>query len=320
MINRKILLILSIFMILVLGVVGCSFDGNDADTTAADSGGEQETITIKHMLGEATLERNPENIVVFDYAILDTLDELGIEIRGLPKANIPDYLKKFNTDEYEDIGTLFEPNFEKIFELEPDVIFISGRQAEVYEELAKIAPTIYLETDGADYMNSMTHNLNIIGNIFDRKDFIEDKLAKINKEIEHISDMAEERDSNALIVLANDGAISAYGEGSRFGIIHKEFGFEPIDKAIEVSNHGQNITFEYILEKDPEYIFVVDRAATTGGSLSAEQIFDNEIIKQTRAYSDNKIIYLSSQVWYVASGGLRGTSIMIEDIRGALDR
>ena len=112
--------------------------------------------------------------------------------------------------------------------------------------------------------------------------------------------------------------MSAYGEGSRFGIIHKEFGFTPVDKEIQVSNHGQSITFEYILEKNPDYIFVIDRAATTGGSISVEQIFDNDIIKQTDAYKNGNIVYLASQVWYVASGGLTGTMIMIEDVSKGL--
>ena len=106
--------------------------------------------------------------------------------------------------------------------------------------------------------------------------------------------------------------------GSRFGVIHNEFGFTPVDPDIEVVKHGQSITFEYILEKNPDYLFVIDRAATTGGNVTAEQIFDNDLIKQTEAYKNGRIVYLTFQIWYVASGGLQGTMIMIEDISSAL--
>lgn len=320
--RRKITILITIFTIFVLAVTGCSSKNQEVNTETSEPQAEleNETITIEHSLGEAMVKKNPKNIIVFDYATLDTLDKMGVEIKGLPKSNIPTFLEQFNDDKYEDVGTLFEPNFEKIFELEPDVIFVSGRQAEVYDELAKIAPTIYLEVDGANYLDSVTKNLNILGDIFDKKDFVEKELAELNKEVEEINTKVKEIGGNALVVLANDGAISAYGEGSRFGIVHKEFGFEPVDKNIEVSKHGQNITFEYILEKNPDYIFVIDRAATTGGSVSAEQVFDNEIVKQTNAYKNDKIIYLSSQVWYVASGGLGGTKIMIEDIQTGLGK
>ena len=40
---------------------------------------------------------------------------------------------------------------EKIFELTPDLIVISGRQADYYEELNKIAPTINLSLNNENY-------------------------------------------------------------------------------------------------------------------------------------------------------------------------
>ncbi len=325
--NKKILflsllLVIAIFTLTACGTTPVETNQNEQGNNQADVQTENEDvvedekteIVVKHSLGEAVVNKNPEKVIVFDYATLDSLDAMGIEIIGLPKSNIPTFLEKFNDEKYEDVGTLFEPNFEKIFELQPDVIFVSGRQAEVYEELAKIAPTVYFEVDGADYMGSVTKNLKILGEIFGKEKFIEEELASINTSIEELNKRAAESGKNALIVMANDGNISAFGEGSRFGIIHGDFGFEPVDKEIKVGNHGNSITFEYILEKNPDYVFVIDRAATTGGSVTAEKIFDNEIIKQTDAYKNGKIIYLSSQVWYVASGGLTGTKVMIEDI------
>ena len=244
---------------------------------------------------------------------------MGVEILGLPKNNIPEYLSKFNDDKYEDVGTLFEPDFEKIYELDPDVIFISARQSEVYEELNEIAPTVFFQVDGSNYLESVKNNMKILGQIFNKEQFIEEELANISSEIEKVNKEVKGRGVNALVVMANDGSISAYGEGSRFGIIHKEFGFTPVDPNIEVANHGQAITFEYILEKNPDYIFVIDRAATTGGNITAEQVFDNDLIKETEAYRNGRIVYLTSQIWYVASGGLQGTNVMIEDIQQALD-
>lgn len=313
--RKKGLILLIILVVTILGLVGCS----TADTGLEETD-EAETVTITHPLGEAVVKKNPERIIVFDYATLDSLDKMGIDVLGLPKSNIPEYLSKFNDEKYEDVGSLKEPNFEKIYELNPDVILISGRQAEAYEELSKIAPTVYLEVDGAKYMESVTDNLTILGQIFDKEEFVEEELSKLNTALAGVKDKVTEEGLNALIVLANDGSISAFGEGSRFGIIHDEFGFEPADPEIQVANHGNSITFEYILEKNPDYVFVIDRAATVGGNVTAEQIFDNDLIKETDAYKNDRIVYLTSQVWYVASGGLEGTNIMIEDIQKALEK
>ncbi|HHV46885.1 MAG TPA: siderophore ABC transporter substrate-binding protein [Tissierellia bacterium] len=316
MIKRKGIVILFILAITILGLVGCSTA--DTGTSGLDES-ENETITVSHPLGEVTVKKNPERIIVFDYATLDSLDEMGIEVLGLPKSNIPEYLNKFNDEKYEDVGTLFEPDFEKIYELNPDVIFISGRQLELYEELNEIAPTVFLQVDGAKYMESVTNNLKILGQLFDREEFVEEQLSGINSSINEIKEKVTEESLNALVVMANDTSISAFGKGSRFGMVHEEFGFEPADPDLEVANHGNSITFEYILEKNPDYIFIIDRSATVGGNVTAKEIFDNELIKETDAYKNGRIVYLTSQVWYVASGGLQGTNIMIEDIQQVLD-
>ncbi|MCZ4369735.1 hypothetical protein O3Q50_09670 [Enterococcus lactis] len=47
----------------------------------------------------------------------------------------------------------------------------------------------------------------------------------------------------------NEGQLSAYGSGSRFGFIHDLFGFEQTDDQIEASTHGQSVSYEYVLEK-----------------------------------------------------------------------
>lgn len=272
-------------------------------------------VEVKHELGTAVVTKNPQTVVVFDYAALDSLDNMGIEITGLPKASIPEYLSKFNDKKYVDVGTLFEPNFEKIYELRPDVIFISTRQAEVYPELARIAPTVYLTIDTSDFLGSFAANLRILGEIFEQTEFIEAEIAGIEEEFAAVNAKIQELGAKGLLIMANDGALSAYGPNSRFGVLHKEFGFPPADPNIEVANHGQNISFEYLARINPDYLFVIDRAATVGGSISAQQVLNNDIVKSLNAYKSDRIIYLTSQVWYVASGGLTGTKIMIEDIK-----
>ncbi|WP_049765321.1 ABC transporter substrate-binding protein [Alkaliphilus metalliredigens] len=87
---------------------------------------------------------------------------------------------------------------------------------------------------------------------------------------------------------------------------------------IIMANHGQNVSYEYVLEIDPDYLFVIDRAAVTGGSVAAEQVLDNEMISMTQAYQNDKIVYLNSQLWYVASGGITGTNMMIEEVHAAI--
>lgn len=119
--------------------------------------------------------------------------------------------------------------------------------------------------------------------------------------------------------MVNDGSLSAYGSQSRFGVIHNEFGVKQIDENIESAKHGQNISFEYIAEKNPDLLFVIDRAAVVGGDNSAKEVLENDIIKETDAYKNDNIIYLDPHVWYVSTGGLTSTNKMVEDIEQAFE-
>jgi ABC-type Fe3+-citrate transport system substrate-binding protein len=88
---------------------------------------QENQVTVTHELGEVLVARNPQTVVVFDYGLLDIVDSLGVEVVGVVKATLPEYLSKFKDDAYVDVGTLFEPNFERIYELQPDVILVSAR-------------------------------------------------------------------------------------------------------------------------------------------------------------------------------------------------
>lgn len=313
--SKKITLVMISMLVIVLAV-GCSNDDKNSSEEIVSEGNESknEEIIIEHELGEVKLKKDPKNIVVFDYGSLDTLDALGIDIVGLPKKSVPSYLDKYKDDKYEDLGTLFEPNFDKIFEIEPDLIIISGRQAELYEEFSKIAPTLYVTVDGSNYMSSFKENIDTLKEIFTIEDLANQKLAKIDEKIEALNKKVKEINKNGLFLMTNDGNMSVYGEGSRFGILYNEFGIKPADEKIEVSNHGQKVNFEYLKEVDPDYLYVMDRAVIAGGETYAKDMLENDIVKGTKAYKDGNIIYLTSEVWYVAAGGINATSIMVDDV------
>lgn len=319
----KRMLNLSMLVILVLVVAACGANSGNEDTTGEATDPEpqeaNETVTIQHELGETPVEKNPETVVVFDFGSLDTLDKLGVDIAALPKTNIPSYLSKFEADEYVNVGSLKEPDFEKIHELQPDLIVISGRQQDLYEDFQEIAPTIYLAVDTTNYMASFKENVTTLGEIFDKEAEVEAELANIDEMIEQLHEKATASGKNALITLANDGKVSAYGPGSRFGIIHDVFGFAPVDENIEASTHGQSISFEYIVEKDPDYLFVIDRGAAIGGESGAKQLIENELVENTKAYQDDHIVYLDPDFWYLSGGGLVSVAEMVKEVDSSLE-
>lgn len=319
-------LLIAMMMLAVMAVLAaCGGDAKDQEDDAGKSEGngsatEVEYMEIKHELDDqpVKVKKNPETVVVFDFGILDTLDELGVEVAGVAQKNVPSYLSKYEDSKYTNIGGLKEPDLETIHAMKPDVIIISGRQSDMYKELSDIAPTIYVGLDTSNYMESFKSNMNMVAELFGKEKEMEAELADIDKRIEDIQEKADASDDKALIVLGNEGKVSAYGMSSRFGIIHDVFNFKAADEKIESSTHGQNITFEYILETNPDVLFVIDRDAAIGGDASAKDSIENSLVQKTNAYKNGAIYYLDPNYWYLSGGGLLSIKEMITEIEGAL--
>lgn len=277
-----------------------------------------ETITVKHELGETVVTTNPQRVVVFDFGALDTLDYLGVEPVGLPKAGtIPSYLGKFADAKYANVGSLTEPNLEQVYALRPDLIIISGRQQDYYDEFSKIAPTIYVALDTTRYMESFKANAQLLGQIFSKESAVEDALDAVTDAVSALNSKVTASRKTALIVLVNDKAVSAYGPASRFGLIHDEFGFVPAQRNIVSSTHGQTISFEFILAANPDYLFVVDRTAVVAGTSTAKQVIENQLVRFTKAYQEGNIVYLDPEYWYLSGGGLISVPAMVDEVAAA---
>lgn len=314
------LMLLAALLILVLAA--CSSDDTNEDATNASE--DTETITVEHELGSTEVPLNPEKVIVFDFGILDSMDKLGVDsVAALAKSGtIPSYLEKYEGDDYENIGSLKEPDFEKISEINPDLIIISGRQASLYDQLTELAPTIHLGVDTTNYMESFKTNMTTVGQIFDKEAEVEAELETIDATIADLKERAEATDEKALIILANDDKISAYGQNSRFGIIHDVFGVSAVDDGIEATTHGMNVTFEYVMEQNPDILYVVDRAAvvTSGeASSAAQQLVENQLVENTNAYKNDKIFYLNPEYWYLSGGGLVSVLEMVKQIDESIE-
>ncbi|TDL87505.1 siderophore ABC transporter substrate-binding protein [Vibrio vulnificus] len=308
---KKLSLLLLVAMLAVVAVA-CGSDKEKEESSAKKESAKSEEITVKHQLGETKVKTNPEKVVVFDMGTLDTLDKLGVEVAAVPHDGLPEYLSKYEGTT-ENAGGLKEPDFEKINEIAPDLILISGRQSDAYEELSKIAPTVFVGVDTTKYMESFEENVTLLGKIFDKKDEAAKELSSVEENINALKEKAP-TDKTGLIVLASGGKVSAYGPDSRFGIIHDVFGVPAVDDKLEVSTHGQSISFEYIAEKNPDYLFVVDRDAVAGDGAAAKETIENDIVKNTKAFKEGNIIYLDPNYWYLSGGGLESVDAMVKEV------
>lgn len=302
---KKILLTLLLVLTLFV-ITGCKEEDTNKD-------GEYTEVT--HALGVANVPKEINKVAVFDLGILDIMMNLDIEVTyGIPQGNLPTYLNEFAT--VVNLGTLTEPNIEAIFDFDPDLIIISGRQRNFYADLEQIAPTIYVEVSSSNYLNDVISNMTMVSELFDKSDNLELLTTTLTEKVNEVKQM-DKQGKKALVLLVNGANINAYGPGSRFGFVHDELMLDAVDTTIEVTTHGMQINYEYILSKNPDLILVVDRGSVVSNEPNAE-ILDNEILKDENNNPLFPIHFLNSAAWYLVSGGYSSTIQMVLDVKTAL--
>ncbi len=302
--------------------------------TGAESQGETgeapETVTITSLDGsgqEIQLEvpYDPQRIAILDMPSLDILDNLGLGDRVVGSASTSlDYLQEYVTNEsIENLGTIKEADMEAVMACEPDIIFIGGRLSASYDALSEIAPVVYLATDTElGVVASVEKNATTIASIFGQEAQVEALMADFDARIEALAAAAEGQ--TAIVGLCTSGSFNILGNDGRCSIIGREIGFDNLSESAiegETSTHGNESSFELIVELNPDYIFVMDRDAAIGtdGAQLAQDIMENELVMGTDAYQNGHVVYLAHPaVWYTAEGGVTALDVMLQDLESAL--
>lgn len=301
-----------------------------SDASTASSGEEKpETITVKSLNAnkeEVDLEvpYDPERIAILDMACLDILDSLGVGDRVVGSASTSlDYLQDYVTDQnIENLGTIKEADMEAVMACEPDVIFIGGRLSSSYDALSEIAPVVYLSTDTEiGVVESVRKNASTIAAMFGLEDQVDELMTDFDERIETLAAFAEGK--TAIVGMCTSGSFNVLGNDGRCSMIGREIGFENVgvDANADTSTHGNEASFEYVVEKNPDYIFVMDRDAAIGtdGAQLAQDIMENELVQGTDAYKNGQLVYLEHPaVWYTAEGGVQALDLMLQDLENIL--
>lgn len=317
--RKKIFILLTGVMMLSMGVCVNAAEDDTAKTV---------TLTTRNGAGEVVeieFPSDPQRLAVMDLGALDILDNIGYgdRIVGVSKGSSIDYLQDYVTDDdLLNLGTVKEADMEALMESEPDIIFIGGRMSAIYEELVEIAPVYMVYTDTEmGVVESTAMNARNIASLFEAEDEVDVLLEDYNARIDALKSFAEGK--TAIVGMVNAGGFGLLGNDGRCSIIGREIGFENVgvDADVDTSAHGNEASFEFVLSKNPDYIFAMDRDAAIGteGAQLAAEVLDNELINKTDAAQNGNVIVLEhSNVWYTAEGGVTALGVMLSDLENTL--
>lgn len=305
-----------------LAITGCDKKPATTQTnqpTSATATSNTKAITITHKLGTTTITKQPTKVAALDMNEVDFLEQLNVPIEGMVKDFIPHFLEKYKNDNnIEDLGSIVQPNIEKIHALKPDLILMTPLHSKSYDELSQIAPTIHYDVDfktSNDQISTIKNHLLTLGKIFNKQDLAQQKANEIDTKLHQVKQVTANRPEKALIVMHNNGAFSNFGTKSRYGFVFNEFGVKSASTATQENLHGEPISSEFINQADPDILYIIDRTAVMEHRpvINAESV-NNPLLKQTKAWKNGHVVFVDADAWYTTAASPTSIKIMIDDV------
>ena len=282
---------------------------------------EQGELVYTKKLVVEDFKINPERVVTYSLGVLDMLDVVGVEKAGiktlaLPKSNLPTTLDTYKNDKYPNAGTLFEPTYDVLDIMNPELIILDGRTTNLYSTLKEKYPNANI-LDASNTTYNLFNHIEIARNLSKIFPLVKDDIEKEMFDIVHdftaIKKMTTQ--AKALFILSNGTNISTSGKTGRYGVLFNEFGFIEADENIgSGGSHGSLTGLEYITKVNPDIIFILDRAATIGNESGLSNLLNEPQFKETNASKNQHVYQLNGPAWYTVTGGFSSTKQMILDI------
>lgn len=275
-----------------------------------------ESFDITTAKGQVNIAQVPLKIVALDVAVIDNLDALGIKPAGILSNLYVGYLDHVAASDAVKVGTFFEPDFEAINALAPDMTIVATRSAKYLDQLKKIAPAVDLTSEWKNFMQASIDAFKQTAILVGKTEKADELVAKLKASAADLRALVKDK-GKALIIMTNGPKISAFGSGSRFGWVHDDLGIMPAIEDVEAVTHGEAVTPEFVLNANPDWLIVVDRSAAIGQDASAATTLDNELIAKTTAWQKGQVIYVNSATWYISGNGIQAMQSSIDALSAA---
>ncbi len=286
-------------LLVVLALAGC---GAGSGGGSKESGGR----VVEHAMGEAEVSGTPENVVVLDTGELDSAMTLGVTPVGSVEAveglGYPSYLE--GTDGIENVGTIEQPNLEKIAALEPDLILSSKlRHEKIHDQLSEIAPTVFTETTGVTWKE----NFDLHAEALNKTDEAEQVKEEYQDRIDEFEGAVGEDPPEVSVVRFLPGDTRIYQKESFIGTILEDAGL-PRPKSQDVEDFAiLNASQELIPKMGGDVIFTTvygPENDTTQQNITSDQLWRKlEAVEQGRVHEVSDDLWMLG-IGYTAAGGV----------------
>ena len=304
-----LLAILAIISGLLLYYLPDMTSGHNAESNNTSQTFKEKTIV--HDFGTTELKKAPKRIVILDNLYGEILDPLDITPVGATTGQADSqelstlFKKQYKDAKVVSVGWQGNPDLDKIAELKPDLILMTGEQEDLYEELSEIAPTVGYQINTDENWDYHETSLKV-AEIFDKRDEMKKDLDRLDAREAVFAENVKAKFGNQklmyLRVTDNDIRYYAYGH---FGYLYDTYHFNRAE-TFNPDDMFQVIDPDKLKDINPDLLIV----QADSQELLENKLKNNPVWSSLKAVQNNKVIYADYSTYMLGFGIVSQEAIM----------
>ena len=304
-----LLAILAIISGLLLYYLPDMTSGHNAESNQTSQTFKEKTIV--HDFGTTKLKKVPKRIVILDNLYGEILNPLDITPVGATTGQADSqefstlFKKQYKDAKVVSVGWQGNPDLDKIAELKPDLILMTGEQEDLYEELSEIAPTVGYQINTDENWDYHETSLKV-AEIFDKRDEMKKDLDRLDAREAVFAENVKAKfgDQKLMYLRVTDNDIRYYAYG-HFGYLYDTYHFNRAE-TFNPDDMLQVIDPDKLKDINPDLLIV---------QADSQELLDNKL-KNTpvwtslKAVQNNKVIYADYSTYMLGFGIVSQEAIM----------
>ena len=282
--------------------------------TAATEASAQPTTggrSVTHAMGTTSVPTTPRRVIVLDNGTLDNVLALGVAPVGaatvLDGGAFPTYLQE-QAKGIETVGTIDQPNLERILMLKPDLILGSKDTHEaIYPQLSQIAPTVFVETLGATWKTNLVKQAETLGKADEAQRLLDEYQGRLDMFQSKMGDRLKQ--TTVSVVRSRPDKVSVYLKQSFVGTIIEEAGLAR-PAAQQKDAFSEDVTLELIPNLDSDVIFWTQRDPSKSQLV---ELMKQPLWSGLKAAKQGRVHEVSHETW-ISGLGIISANRVLDDL------
>ena len=304
-----LLAILAIISGLLLYYLPDMTSGHNAESNNTSQTFKEKTIV--HDFGTTKLKKVPKRIVILDNLYGEILNPLDITPVGATTGQADSqefstlFKKQYKDAKVVSIGWQGNPDLDKIAELKPDLILMTGEQEDLYDELSEIAPTVGYQINTDENWDYHETSLKV-AEIFDKRDEMKKDLDRVDAREAVFAENVKAKfgDQKLMYLRVTDNDIRYYAYG-HFGYLYDTYHFNRAE-TFNPDDMFQVIDPDKLKDINPDLLIV----QADSQELLENKLKNNPVWSSLKAVQNNKVIYADYSTYMLGFGIVSQEAIM----------